>query len=145
LETFFVNEVMNHDPMVLRDNDIIVTILAKTRYATLYPVLDAYDNLLGVTTRRALMDCAQSTVASAVTQALAVSHPADTLRQVANRLAADQVARAPVVDRANPKHALGVITLAQLLHTRRRDLHEEHHRARLLAVRNGVTGQTGQA
>jgi hypothetical protein len=44
-----------------------------------------------------------------------------------------------VVDRADPHRLPGVITLAQLLHARRRDLHEEHHRERLLAVRNGQT------
>ncbi|HEX3782698.1 MAG TPA: chloride channel protein [Pseudonocardiaceae bacterium] len=164
LETFFVNEVMNHDPVLLHDTDRILTILAKTRYATLYPVLDAYDNLVGVTTRKALMECAESTVAEptvagptvteptvaeptvadATTPARAISHPDDTLRHVANRLAVDHVTRAPVVDRTNPRKVLGVITLAQLLHARRRDLHEETHRERLLAVRNGITGVPDQ-
>jgi H+/Cl- antiporter ClcA len=65
-----------------------------------------------------------------------VVHPNDTLREVANKLAIGHVTRAPVVDEAEPTRVLGVITLAQLLHARRRDLHEEHHRERLLAIRD---------
>jgi hypothetical protein len=42
------------------------------------------------------------------------------------------VTSAPVVDRADPARVVGVITLAQLLHARRRDLHEENYRERLL-------------
>ncbi|MFJ7216101.1 chloride channel protein [Amycolatopsis sp. NPDC098790] len=63
-----------------------------------------------------------------------VCHPDDTLREVANKLAIGDVTQAVVVDRAEPAHVRGVITLAQLLHARRRDLHEEHHRERVLAV-----------
>ncbi|MFC0543462.1 chloride channel protein [Kutzneria chonburiensis] len=59
-------------------------------------------------------------------------HPDETLREVANKLAENYVTSAPVVDRDDPTSHLGVITLAQLLHARRRDLHEEHHRERLL-------------
>lgn len=42
--------------------------------------------------------------------------------------------RAAVVDRAQPDRVVGVITLAQLLHARGRDLHEEHHRERLIRL-----------
>ncbi|HVW42635.1 MAG TPA: chloride channel protein [Amycolatopsis sp.] len=61
-----------------------------------------------------------------------VVHPDHTLREVANILALNHVTEAAVVDRADPALVLGTITLAQLLHARRRDLHEEHHRERLL-------------
>jgi Mg/Co/Ni transporter MgtE len=61
-------------------------------------------------------------------------HPDDTLREIANRLAAGHVTQALVVDRGDPHRVRGVISLAQLLHARRRDLHEENHRERVLAV-----------
>ncbi len=70
------------------------------------------------------------------TTASPVVYHDDTLREVANKLAIGHVTRAPVVERADPTRVLGVITLAQLLHARRRDLHEEHHRERLLIVRD---------
>ncbi|HVV23856.1 MAG TPA: chloride channel protein [Pseudonocardiaceae bacterium] len=64
-----------------------------------------------------------------------VAHPDDTLREVANKLAESDITRVPVVDRGDPTRVLGVISLRQLLHARRRDLHEEHHRERLLIGR----------
>jgi len=68
-----------------------------------------------------------------------LAHPApmvvygdSTLREVANAFARHDVTRAPVVDRDNAQRLLGEISLDQLLHARRRDMHEEHHRERLL-------------
>jgi H+/Cl- antiporter ClcA len=136
LESFFTHEVMSHDPVVFRAGDTIHATLPTTRYATLYPVTDDEGHLMGVTTRHALLTCAGHVVADAITTARAIAHPDDTLREVANKLAGEHVTRAPVVDRAEPTRVLGVITLAQLLHARRRDLHEEHHRERLLVVRD---------
>jgi hypothetical protein len=61
-----------------------------------------------------------------------------TLREVANILAHHNVTKALVVHRAPPHRLAGLITLDQLLHARRRDLHEEMHRERLLSVRRAV-------
>ena len=135
LETFFAHEAMTHDPMILSACDKIYDTIQRTRYATLYPVVDGDGHLLGVTTRRTLLACRGKTVAEATTPARAISYPDDTLREIANKLATAHVTRAPVVDRADPGRVVGVITLAQLLHARRQDLHEEHHRERLLIVR----------
>ncbi|RSD14021.1 chloride channel protein [Amycolatopsis eburnea] len=134
LEAFFAHEVMTANPVVLDHGDPVADTLPHTRHATLYPVVDGSRQLVGVTTRHALLTCEGETVADATTAPLASCHPDETLREVANKLAAGHVTRAPVVDRAEPGRVLGVITLAQLLHARRRDLHEEHHRERVLAV-----------
>jgi CIC family chloride channel protein len=132
LETFFAHEVMTPDPVVLRDTELVTAVLPRTRPATLYPVVDGEDRLLGITTRRVLLDHADPTVAGAVVPVRVVVHRDDTLREIAGRLAAGRVTSAPVVDRADPARVVGVITLAQLLHARRRDLHEENYRERLL-------------
>lgn len=58
--------------------------------------------------------------------------PDNTLREVANVFAEHSVTEATVVDAEN--RVLGVITLDQLLHARRHDLHEERHRQRLLPL-----------
>ena len=76
--------------------------------------------------------------------AAAVVHPDHTLREVANILALNHVTEAAVVDRGDPEAVLGTITLAQLLHARRRDLHEEHHRERLLPARTVVVSAGGR-
>ncbi|HEY3463567.1 MAG TPA: chloride channel protein [Amycolatopsis sp.] len=134
LETFFAHEVMTANPVVFAHGETVYDALPHTRHATLYPVVDGRDRLLGVTTRHALLTCTGRTVADATTPAHALCHPDDTLREVANKLATGHVTQAPVVDRAEPGRVRGVVTLAQLLHARRRDLHEEHHRERVLAV-----------
>ncbi|NBH07614.1 chloride channel protein [Amycolatopsis sp. SID8362] len=134
LEAFFAHEVMTANPVVLDHDEPLADTLPHTRHATLYPVVDGSRQLVGVTTRHALLTSEGETVADATTAPLASCHPDETLREVANKLAAGHVTRAPVVDRAEPGRVLGVITLAQLLHARRRDLHEEHHRERVLAV-----------
>jgi Mg/Co/Ni transporter MgtE len=58
-----------------------------------------------------------------------------TLREVANAFAVNGITRAPVVDPDDPGHLVGIVSLAQLLHARRADHHEEHHRERHLSLR----------
>jgi CBS-domain-containing membrane protein len=135
LETFFAHEVMTRHPTVLRADDVISAVLPRIRHATLYPVTDDAGRMVGVTYRRALLGATGETVADAAVAPRVLTHPDDTLREVANKLAAGHVTRAPVVDRGDPGCLCGVITLPQLLHARRRDLHEEHHRERLLTAR----------
>ncbi|RMI29377.1 CBS domain-containing protein [Nocardia stercoris] len=71
-------------------------------------------------------------------------HPDSTLREVADLLATHEHTRAAVVDRADPDRLLGEITVAQLLAARRRDVHEDRHRERLLGFRSrtGVSRTT---
>ncbi|ADP81300.1 chloride channel protein [Pseudofrankia inefficax] len=70
---------------------------------------------------------------------LVVVHTDNTLREVANALAHHSVTRATVTHRGEPARPAGVITLDQLLHARRHDLHEEHHRERHIPARRGPT------
>ncbi|MFD2415921.1 chloride channel protein [Amycolatopsis pigmentata] len=140
LETFFAHEVMSHDVTVLRTAETIATVLPRTGYATLYPVTDDTGRLVGVTSRRALLTRAGRTVQDTITPVRVLAHPDDTLREVANKLAAGHVTGAPVVARGEPGRVLGVITLPQLLHARRRDLYEEGHRERLLTTRANGRG-----
>ncbi|WP_305779534.1 chloride channel protein [Nocardia nova] len=135
LETFFTHEVMTADPLVLGIDDLIDRILPQTHYAGLYPVVDGSGVLVGVTTRQVLQNCLGTTVAAATLSIRTSVHPDNTLREVANALALAHVTAAPVVARDDPNRLCGIVTLEQLLHARRRDLHEEHHRERLLVVR----------
>lgn len=135
LETFFTHEVMTADPLVLGIDDLIDPILPQTHYAGLYPVVDGSGALVGVTTRQVLQNCLDTTVAAATLSIRTSVHPDNTLREVANALALAHVTAAPVVARDDPNRLCGIVTLEQLLHARRRDLHEEHHRERLLVVR----------
>jgi len=133
LETFFARDVMTTAPATLVTYQRAAAVApGETR---LYMVLDGNGAFTGVLPRGLL------TGASGTSRAIIgdLAHPArvvvygdSTLREVANAFARHEVTRAPVVDRGNAERLLGEITLAQLLHARRRDIHEDQHRERLL-------------
>ena len=155
LETFFAREVMTTDPVALAADATIGDLLPAGADATtallpvldpsglttpLYPVLDASGTITGVVTHRELLAAAGREPTSRTVGELArpprtLIHADQTLREVANDFAVSGITRAPVVDPADPGHLLGVISLAQLLHARRTDHHEEHHRERHLSLR----------
>jgi H+/Cl- antiporter ClcA len=66
-----------------------------------------------------------------------VVHANDTLRTVAYLFAEHGLTHAPVVDRTDGGRLIGIITVADLLHARLRDLTEEHHRERHLPAPRG--------
>ncbi len=57
-----------------------------------------------------------------------------TLMEVATACARAGVTSATVVDRADPRRTLGMISAAEFLHARLRDLNEEEHRERILTL-----------
>ncbi|MBL7489657.1 chloride channel protein [Frankia sp. AgB1.9] len=71
-----------------------------------------------------------------------VVHADNTLREVANALAHHGVTEATVIHRGDAAGPAGVINLGQLLHARRHDLHEEHHRERHIPTHRGPTHLT---
>jgi predicted transcriptional regulator len=61
--------------------------------------------------------------------------PDEPLRLVVYRMAETGLTRMPVVARDNPRKVLGMISLADLLRARTRDLEEERRRERVLRLR----------
>ena len=103
----------------------------------LYPVLDDTGAPAGVVTRTTLLrhhpdDSAP--LADLATPAITV-RPDQTLRHAAAVMAGERVTRLLVVDPARSGTVTGVLTLRDLLHARRVDLHEEHHAQRVLTIR----------
>jgi H+/Cl- antiporter ClcA len=155
LGILFVREVMDVDDIVVHDaDDLLADVLEdflkdgrRTRTPTqrqrLYPVTGADGILLGVITRRDLLDYAVAaeaddpvplTVGQAMTKAVVVAHPDDTLRHVAYRMAETGVTRMPVVERGPRPKLVGVVTLPALLAGRLRDLQEDREAERILRV-----------
>jgi predicted transcriptional regulator len=83
----------------------------------------------------AVREPASRTIGELARPPVTVIHADQTLREVANAFAVNGVTRAPVIDPADPGHLLGMVSLGQLLHARRTDHHEEHHRERHLSLR----------
>lgn len=106
----------------------------------LYPVVDSRERLLGVLSRRDMLDAALTgedgrLVAEVMVRDPLVVYPDQTLREVAYVFAQHGLNRAPVVDRNDPTRLVGLVTLTQLLQGRLRDLEEERVSERVLRVR----------
>jgi CBS domain-containing protein len=111
----------------------------------LYPVVDEQGSLVGVVTRRDMLDAALSnghaqgaTVDDVMIDTPDVAFADLTLREMAYVMAERGVSRMPVVERAAPERLVGFITLVDLLQARRIDLEEERVSERVFHVRQFV-------
>jgi CBS domain-containing protein len=145
LEIVFVSEVMTTNVVEFLPDLPIGDALAALEdpaddYAAwrqqLYPVV-AEGEVLGVVTRGALLG---HTGSSSVTVGRALlpdpiwTHADQTLRQVVETMAVNDVTTMLVVDRAEPSRIVGIVSLPQLLAARRRDQDEARERERVLTI-----------
>ena len=148
LEILFVSEVMSAE-VVEFDVDLEIHEAAAVLddptddYAAwrqqLYPVVDEERHLKGVLTRGMLLAARASEESTPVRELMAaepvVTHGDMTLRHVAEAMAVNDVTTMPVVDRDDPTRTIGIVSLPQLLHGRRRDQQEARERERVLQIR----------
>ena len=83
-----------------------------------FPVLDAQGLLVGVVTRRDLVDNSRAgdeLLGAAVTRQPAVVFEDNTLRDAADHMVLEQVGRLPVVSRDDPRRVVGIISRSDLL------------------------------
>ncbi len=152
LEVLFVHEVMWRDVVTFPSDaslaDAVRTFVSRDHVQNrdrqhqqrLYPVLTAKEKLVGVVSRRDMLDAALAgsdsrTLADLMVDEPLTVFPDQTLREVANDLAQRGVSRAPVVDREDPTRLVGLITVTQLLQGRLRDMQEERISERVLRVK----------
>ncbi|WP_420894784.1 chloride channel protein [Streptomyces noursei] len=147
LETFFVEEVMERRPLLLEGRESVDIAVKLTRDTAgcgdgrrLVPVVTddgatgmvtTQDQLLAAATQDATRH-GSSTVADVCVPSPVTLRPDDTLRRAAYLFAEHGVTQAPVVSHGPDERVVGTVTLHHLLHARRHDLTEEHHRQRLL-------------
>jgi CBS domain-containing protein len=119
-----VSEVATRDVVTLRATDTIADARAwlvdGSSSATHqgFPVLGDDGTLVGVVTRRDLLDptCdTTSLVAETVTRAPVVVFDDNTLRDAADQMVAEGVGRLPVVEREAPHRLVGIISRSDLL------------------------------
>jgi CBS domain-containing protein len=148
LELMFVRDVMRPKPATLAAElpaKELACSLKLLPTQSLYPVLDASDQLIGVLTHNDLQsyveehtnghanaELDQQTLADLTRTAPVVCYPDEQLSTVAYRMAATNLTRFPVVSRTQPREVLGIIALHDLLKPRAHHFHEEHQRERVL-------------
>ena len=92
-----------------------------------FPILDARGVLVGVLTRRDLLDPAvpgDTPLVRLITRRLCFVHDDSTARQAADHMLNHDVGRLPVVSRADPRAPIGIVTRSDVLSGYRRRLQE---------------------
>ncbi len=152
LEILFVREVMRTNiavlPAGIKVSELAYSLRDESRPRTqrLYPVVDGDRRLIGVVTRRELRKVVgahllhpahagdATPLAEHVRREPVVAYPDEPLRVVVYRMAEKSLTRFPVVDRADPRKLIGMISLSDLLAARTRNLEEERRRERVLRI-----------
>jgi CIC family chloride channel protein len=141
LEILFAKEVMRTKITCLSEqtdvNQLIRSARAAINNQKLFPLLNASGELTGVLTPTDLvkLETGQLTLNDAVKRGAVTAFTDEPLRLVVYRMADTRLTRMPVVERSNPRNVVGVISLADLLHARTRDLDAERRRERILRLR----------
>jgi CBS domain-containing protein len=109
-----------------------------------FPVVGANDELLGVVTRRDLLDLdlpIDSRVRDLVRGPAIVTYEDVSARQAADTMVRHNVGRLPVVSREDPRRVVGIITRSDLLeaHERRLAAASRAHRHLELPIRAWIT------
>jgi CBS domain-containing protein len=92
-----------------------------------YPVVDGEGALLGVLTRRNLLnttDPPSATVGGLLTHPALTIFADSTLREAADHMVTSDVGRLPVVSRENPRQLIGILTRGDVLSAHRQRLNE---------------------
>jgi CBS domain-containing protein len=156
LEVLFVREVMLTEVValpadMLLDDAANPTQLHGDRHGFgqgLYPVVDQDKQLIGVVTRSDLRSHVPNSAVNGHVLAVkeiihtrpVVAYADEPLRQVIERMAESGRTRLPVVMRSDPRQLVGMISLADFLRARQRNLEEERPRERTLTIRFPVAG-----
>ncbi len=146
LEALFVRDVMETDVVtvspglsVAQVHDVLER-RASMRRQRLLPVVSEHGSLRGVVPWNDVLELAARrqlgrTVDDVMQRDAVTAFADETLRAIADRMAAHECGVLPVVDRDQPDRLVGLVTQFDLLRARRRVLEEERHRERVLRVR----------
>jgi CBS domain-containing protein len=150
LEILFVGEVMEPDIVTFDAHVSAAAALDEVsgtdpervlaRRQMLYPVMDRRGRMCGIVTRTMLETAVHDRAGEQPLAALAIGRPVvthadETLRAVAQAMAAHEVDKMPVVDRSDPTRVIGIVSLTMLLAGRLRDLQEAREREQVLRLR----------
>ena len=146
LEILFTREVMRDNIAALPADATAATASSAIRTdhhdrgQLLYPVVNQDRNLVGVITRRGLLEIVQDagnpdrSMAEMAKKDPVVAYAGEPLRMVVYRMAEKGVTRMPVLKSAEDRGLVGMVSLEDMLRARTRALEEERRRERVLRI-----------
>jgi CIC family chloride channel protein len=114
-----------------------------------FPIVDGSKNLLAVISRSDLLKLLEKghglhdPLSSVASTYPTVAFPDESLRAIVYRMSESGFTRLPVVDRADERRLLGMVSLADLLRARGRNLEEERTRERVFHLRLPLGQESG--
>ena len=115
-----------------------------------FPVTEATGLLVGIVTRRTLLDPAEPRdrrVQELITRPPVIAYADSTLREAADHMVNHNIGRLPVVERHDRRHVIGILTRSDVLSAHRRRLQDTHESGRMIQLRplRGRNGANGSA
>jgi H+/Cl- antiporter ClcA/CBS domain-containing protein len=133
LEQILVADVAAAPVVVLRADDAVEKVRAWMQRDAAgsahqgFPVVDAEDRIVGVLTRRDLLEgIAAGDVRGRVKRPAAVVFDDSSLREAADHMARERVGRLPVVSRDDPERVIGMLSRSDIIESHVRRLEAEH-------------------
>jgi H+/Cl- antiporter ClcA/predicted transcriptional regulator len=106
-----------------------------------FPVVNEQGELVGVVTRRDLLDLeteVTACVGDLVSRAAVVIYDDSSAREAADHMVHERVGRLPVVSRKAPRRVVGIVSRSDLLEAHERRLHAHHRVERTIDLRSSL-------
>jgi CBS domain-containing protein len=106
-----------------------------------FPVVNEQGELVGVVTRRDLLDLdteVTARVGDLVSRAAVVIYDDSSAREAADHMIHERVGRLPVVSRSAPRRVIGIVSRSDLLEAHERRLHAHHRVERTIDLRSSL-------
>ena len=145
LEQVLVREIASRDVVTLSADEAVEEVRDRMAARTPgyqhqgFPVINGGGELVGVVTRRDLLDLdseVTARVGDLVRRPPCVIYDDSSAREAADHMVHERVGRLPVVSRTDPRKVIGIVSRSDLLEAHERRLHARHRVERTIDVRS---------
>ena len=147
LEQVLVREIASTEVVTLSADDAVEEVRDRMAARTPgsqhqgFPVLNEQGDLVGVVTRRDLLNLeteVTARVGDLVSRGAVVIYDDSSAREAADHMVHERVGRLPVVSRNAPRRVIGIVSRSDLLEAHERRLHAHHRIERTIDLRSSL-------
>ncbi len=122
MECEYVKDIMTKNVIVVREHETVEEVKIKifeTGHHG-FPILDSYENLIGIVTGRDVLTCQNEkmtvcNIDKVCERELIVTYPDETFEQAWEKMSRYNISHLPVVERNNPSKLVGIVTKTDLI------------------------------